>query len=81
MIKEEAGHERLGQQSPLFPPSSHLSHPIHPLAQQRWGEVCPPSGVTGDDSLPRGEERGGSSAPKHTGPHERGTFFSSSFFF
>lgn len=27
-----------------------------------WGRVCTPSGVTGDDSLPWGKERGGSSA-------------------
>ncbi|KAM7369275.1 hypothetical protein PAMP_013556 [Pampus punctatissimus] len=30
--------------------------------QQWWDGVCPPSGVTGDDGLPRGEERRGEEA-------------------
>lgn len=62
MIKEEAGPERLGQQQSLLSTAPSLIPYI-----QRWGGVCPPSGVTGDDSLPRGEERGLGSAPNTQG--------------
>lgn len=70
MIKEEAGPERLGLQH-----RQPLSSLPSPRPRQRWGGVWPPSGVTGDDSLPRGEGRGGGSAPNTQDSHERGTFF------
>lgn len=73
VIKEEAGPERLGQH--LMP-----SIPPPPPAWQRWGGVCPPFGVTRDDSLPWGEERGGSSAPRTQDFHEKGTSFLTHFF-
>lgn len=70
VIKEEAGPERLGLQH-----RQPLSSLPSPRPRQRWGGVWPPSGVTGDDSLPRGEGRGGGSAPNTQDSHERGTFF------
>lgn len=62
MIKEEAGPQRPGQAAglPLFTP--HLSHPRAGRGGGVGG-VYGSCGVTGDDRLPWGEERGGSSAP------------------
>lgn len=51
MIKEEVGPERLGQQQSLLLHRGP-SHPLHPSGPVEVGRVCPPSGVTGDDSLP-----------------------------
>lgn len=66
MIKREAGPERLGQH--------HIPPPQQSLSRGGFG-VCPPSGVTGDDSLPRGKERGGTSAPHTQDFHEKETSF------
>lgn len=58
VIKEEAGAERPGRQQSLFSTAA-----LHLQVRQGRGWGCPSSGVTRDDSLPPGKERGGSSAP------------------